>query len=450
MATLTGTDGKDIINGGAENDTIKGLQDDDTLYGNGGNDTIRAGRGNDYLYGGEGNDKLYGDAEDDFLYGGSGADRLYGGDGRDWLEGGSSADVLEGGNGGDTYVVQGADTLIETATGGVDTIRVASNWTLALNFENLQLGGNADFIGHGNSAWNVIGGNAGDNLIYGHEGNDTLNGGAGDDRLEGGDGNDSLQGGSDGSDVLIGGAGDDTYHLDSAGDVIDESGGGANDRVYTSISLDLNVVTGLETVMVTGYDTVAIVGTAAAEHFETSFGGQNAIHAGGGNDTVIGFGGGHFIFGEGGDDYLTNAGEGHPSVTLDGGDGNDRIRGDEGVNSVGTDAILIGGAGNDSFVFGLGWSNVSGNVNRVMDFSHNADTIELIQAYMWELPLGALSAAAFRQGSAAADASDRIIFNASNGNLYYDSDGNGAEAQRLFGNVTVESGQIDHTDFVLV
>lgn len=448
MAILTGTDGRDTIQGGAENDTIKGLQDNDTLYGNGGNDILRGGRDEDFLYGGDGNDKLYGDAGNDYLFGNSGVDRLYGGDGNDWLEGGSSADTLEGGNGSDTYVVQGNDTLIETETGGVDTIRVASDWTLAQYFESLQLTGSADFVGNGNSASNSLVGNSGDNRLYGHDGNDALNGGAGNDRLEGGNGNDYLVGGN-GGDVLIGGAGDDRYHIDSVSDVISETGGGL-DTIYTYIDIDLNVVTGIETVIINTYTNVTITGSAAAEHFETYFGGKSTIRAGGGDDTVTAWGGMHTVYGEDGQDTLRNVGEGFPPVTLDGGNGNDRLEGDWGTNAIGTNAILIGGGGNDVFRYGLGWMSNSGEVNRVMDFSHNADTIELVQHFMSELPLGALTAAAFRSGSAAADAGDRIIFDSSNGNLYYDSDGTGAEEQLLFGNVTVVSGQIDHTDFVLV
>ena len=50
--------------------------------------------------------------------------------------------------------------------------------------------------------------------------------------------------------------------------------------------------------------------------------------------------------------------------------------------------------------------------------------------------LGALNAAAFVIGAAAADGSDRIIYNAGTGALFFDADGTGAGAAVQFGWLT--------------
>jgi trimeric autotransporter adhesin len=64
-----------------------------------------------------------------------------------------------------------------------------------------------------------------------------LNGLGGNDTLLGGAGNDTLDGGS-GSDSMTGGGGSDTYIVNSAGDVVNESGGG-NDTIQASIDFSL-------------------------------------------------------------------------------------------------------------------------------------------------------------------------------------------------------------------
>jgi Ca2+-binding RTX toxin-like protein len=65
-------------------------------------------------------------------------------------------------------------------------------------------------------------------------------------------------------------------------------------------------------------------------------------------------------------------------------------------------------------------------------------------------PFGAREPAArFRaRGSAAADAGDRILYDAATGNLVHDADGTGAAAPLLF--ATVDAGTpLTHADFVI-
>ena len=62
---------------------------------------------------------------------------------------------------------------------------------------------------------------------------------------------------------------------------------------------------------------------------------------------------------------------------------------------------------------------------------------------------GALGAGAFAAGPVAADADDRIIFNSTNGYVYYDADGNGAGIAVLIAVVPVGQA-LTATDFLVV
>jgi len=64
--------------------------------------------------------------------------------------------------------------------------------------------------------------------------------------------------------------------------------------------------------------------------------------------------------------------------------------------------------------------------------------------------VGALTAAAFATGTAAADADDRIIYNSANGALYYDADGsNAASAQIQFATLTTGLS-VTSADFLII
>ena len=82
---LTGTDGINIINGGAGHDKISGL---------GGSDTLNGGDDSDQIYGGAGLDILIGGNGNDYIEGGVGIDQINGG-GQDMNGGDSSYDVTE-------------------------------------------------------------------------------------------------------------------------------------------------------------------------------------------------------------------------------------------------------------------------------------------------------------------------------------------------------------------
>jgi Ca2+-binding RTX toxin-like protein len=252
--TLRGGDGNDTLYGGLENDNLDGGPGSDTMRGDEGDDiytvaqvgdtvTESADEGFDTVYayvdfalddntevlvlrgaatsgtGGAGFNRIYGSiaadtlsgmGDDDVLYGGEGGDALIGGAGNDKLDGGPGNDTMTGGTEDDIYIVaQTADTVVELAMEGTDSVYSYVDYTLSANVENLILRGSA----------HMATGNAEANSIAGTSGNDTLTGLAGNDKLFGKSGNDILSGGNDadrlygdrGQDTMTGGTGQDQF-----------------------------------------------------------------------------------------------------------------------------------------------------------------------------------------------------------------------------------------------
>lgn len=145
-AAVVGTDGDDVLLGGALDeeltaaagrDTVSSGGGSDLIYGNQGADEVTAGDGRDVIYGGQndgppgddgmlrdGLEVLYGNAGADLIYGNMGSDVLYGGAGDDTLYGGQDADSLHGGLGDDLLSGDlGADSYhFNAADEGRDTI----------------------------------------------------------------------------------------------------------------------------------------------------------------------------------------------------------------------------------------------------------------------------------------------------------------------------------------
>jgi Ca2+-binding RTX toxin-like protein len=92
--------------------------------------------------------------------------------------------------------------------------------------------------------------------------------------------------------------------------------------------------------------------------------------------------------------------------------------------------VLVGFGGADVFAFTT--AAAAGNADVIADFLAGTDKIALDDAVFAGIGTpGSFNAAAFVAGTAAADADDRIIYNAANGQLFYDADGNGAGAAVL-------------------
>ena len=244
--------------------------------------------------GGANGSTITGLAGDDTLTGGAGNDVFSGSGGNDFIDGGAGNDTLVGGAGDDVYVIDSTfDTVTEAAGEGTDEVRsTLASYTLAATLENLTFIGGGNFTGTGNGADNVITGGAGD---------DTLWGLAGNDRLDGRDGSDTFLVGSDhGFDTIV------------------DTGASGTDRIvatahYMTIGLpDFGAANGIEQISAGGRSYVAIAGDAAANHLDfssTVLTDIVGIDGGGGDDVIRG---------SLGDDSITG---GAGNDTLDGGDG---------------------------------------------------------------------------------------------------------------------------------
>ncbi|MBF9232420.1 M10 family metallopeptidase C-terminal domain-containing protein [Microvirga alba] len=142
---------------------------------------------------------------------------------------------------------------------------------------------------------------------------------------------------------------------------------------------------------------------------------KDTLNGGAGKDLLTGDAFSNQIYGDAGNDTLI-AGEGDDLLV--GGSGND---------------VLTGNAGKDVFVFDMK-PHVKSNVDKITDFNVKDDTIWLENKYFkvgkGSLPMpGKFAKGMFFKGTAAHDATDRIIYNEATGALYYDADGTGKTAQ---------------------
>jgi Ca2+-binding RTX toxin-like protein len=273
----------------------------------------------------------------------------------------------------------------------------------------------------------------------GSQGNDTLNGGLGNDQLSDSEGNDSFvfsSFGTGNADVLTGFAsGGDKIHLDgtvmtalgasgnfSAGDARFFAGAGANaghdadDRVVYNTSTGqlwydadgsgastAQLIATLQgTPGLSATDIAVDNGTTPTPTPTpgTSINGTN------GNDTLVGGAGNDTIFGNSGNDWIEGRG------------GNDQ---------------LSGGSGQDSYVFR---EFGSGNADTLLNFDSNWDAMRFDSSAFTALggpghfATGDARFFAGAGANAGHDADDRIVYNTSTGQLYYDADGaGGADAQ---------------------
>src|SRR5574343_310425 len=395
---LTGNDQDNVLEGNSTATTILGGAGNDTLDGKLGADTMAGGSGDDLYFvdniqdtiveaADEGNDSIrlnlakasltytLGDDIENAsitstgkinLVGNSLDNQLQGNAAANRLDGGTGADTLTGGAGNDTYVVDTADTIVETSILAKETDSVLSSatWTLGDNLENLTLLGSADIDATGNTLKNTLIGNSGNNWLDGGQGADTLKGGLGDDTYVV-----DLTGSNRLQDKLTeaSGSGSDTVIL---------RGGNAIQATFTSLKLGANLE------ILDASDTASSLLN---------------LKGNGLNNTLIG-------------NSANNA--------LSGDSGNDILIGGSGADT------LTGGKGADIFSFDI--LPTAGERDLVKDFTHGSDSLQFEHDIFSALSAGTLADAQFVTGAAAIDANDFIIYNSSTGILFYDSDGNGA------------------------
>jgi Ca2+-binding RTX toxin-like protein len=278
----------------------------------------------------------------------------------------------------------------------------------------------------------AIAGGDGNDVLIGGRGNDSLSGGSGNDTLSGGPGNDTLDGGP-GVDLLLGGDGNDVLHdhhnadFGEAGDTLD--GGRGNDTY--DIRADpfqdhrpvLRDAGGIDTVL-TNHDWVLGEGFENLTLFEAVSGTGNRL-----NNVIITTTNephAYRVDGRDGNDTLLG---GEERDTLLGGNGNDRVSGGEGNDS------LTGGAGKDDFVFDAAPGGE--NADAVTDFASCRDRLLLDDAAHHDIGARGRFARNDERFLAADGATsgqerdDRVIYDTSAGNLYYDADGSGAGMAQL-------------------
>jgi len=429
-------------------DNTSGVVNDDTttlaLNGSTSHDQLISFGGSQTLDGGDGNDRILTMGGQGGTAGGSGTDVLIGGFGFDTLALGDVAGMtrytvnLALGTGS----VAGANPSSFTVSGfeAVDG-SIAENHIIGdasgsnlfggeIN-DTIMGGGGIDYL-FGRTGNDILDGGTETDTLRGDGGNDTLIGGAGDDFLFGNDGADTQRGGG-GNDWIAGDNGNDTLSGEAGDDTM--TGGAGIDTVSYQSGSTAGVTVNLATTAAqntggSGSDTLSeferVTGSAYADRL-TGTVGNNVLSGLGGNDTLTG---------SGGNDTLT------ASI------GNDILRGGAGKD------MLTGGTGLDKFDF-IAALSATTNVDRITDFSVTDDQMRLDNDYFTAFTQVnvALTTAAFNKGAGmttAQDASDRIIYNTTNGNLYYDADGTGAGTARLFATLTTHPGTLTAADFFIV
>ena len=299
-------------------------------------------------------------------------------------------------NGGAVAVIGGQPTVANTST--IQVFGQGGNDTITLNESNGALPAAQLFGGDGND---IITGGSGNDMLFGQAGNDTVLGKGGDDLLFGGSGNDTLTGGV-GDDQMFGESGNDRmiWNPGEGSDLME--GGDGNDTA------EVNGGNGAENFTITPNGTRVRFDRISPAPFFLDIGTTENI----------------VVNANGGDDVIT-ASNGLATLvhlTIDGGDGNDRITGGDG------DDMLLGGNGNDVIIGGRGSDTArlgAGDDTFIWNPGDGNDVVE------------------------GQDGTDTLLFNGANINEKVDITANHGRVKftRDIANITMDLNGIEHIQF---
>ncbi|MBD2105486.1 calcium-binding protein [Nodosilinea sp. FACHB-13] len=386
-----------VVNGLDGNDTIDAtnlLADPSSSPARAMQILLDGGKGNDLLLGGAADDTLLGGDGNDFVDGKRGNDRAFLGSGNDaflWNPG-EGNDTIDGGAGYDTMLFNGANAneIIGMLANGERFTFLRNVGAVVMDTNNLE---QVDFRAFGGADTININDLTGTdikqiNLNLGISGTTGGDGEIDTINIAGSARHDAIRIATSGHDVVVSGlTADVSIFRADASDRLLVFGGDGNDQIKAD-HLDLNRI-------------------------------QLTIEGGAGHDNMVG---------------SVN------SDTVLGGLGNDNLLGGKGAD------ILTGNEGSDSFRF----DHLDQAGDTITDFVAADDQILIRAGFGGGLNAGAaISASQFVLGAAAADGSDRFIYNNTSGELFFDRDGNGSHAQVL---LTTLGGAptISNADIVVV
>ena len=270
-----------------------------------------------------------------------------------------------------TILPHGYDAVVYTALAGIifgsgdagESILASQG---VLNFfatggsGTVAAGGGSNTIvipGTDSGSWSINTGNGDDVILATGAGNDTINAGGGRNAITLGNGND-----------IVTTTGDDTVVAGSGHETIGAVGRHTSDVVYGNGSTLYFITTDGAATVFGGSGTDTFFGGQGPDLVYGGSGGHNFLMAGMGQVTLFGGGSGDQLFAVGGIGQALHAGAGNETLSGAFSSGADTFYGSAGSTSI------IGGSGNDTFVFTNG---EAGGSATIQGFSHGSDVVDL-------------------------------------------------------------------------